>query len=129
MTTATTPSSFVAQEREKLLEEQAHVVAELDNLRDLMQAEVDVEPDEGDTEIFEREKNAALIAVLERRLLDIETALKSIEKGEYGICSRCNNPIEIERLEVKPDATLCLNCQREVERLSRRNRPQRQIDW
>ena len=127
MTTAT--ANFIDMERQTLLEEQAHVVAELNNLRDLMQAEVDVEPDEGDTEIFEREKNAALIAVLDRRLIDIETALKAIEKGDYGTCKRCNNAIEIERLEVKPDATLCLNCQREVERLSRRNRPQRQIDW
>jgi len=127
MTTAT--AKFIAMERKKLLEEQAHVIAELENLRDLMQAEVDVEPDEGDTEIFEREKNAALIVVLERRQIDIETALKAIEKGDYGVCTRCGNDIEIERLEVKPDATLCLNCQREVERLSRRNRPQRQIDW
>lgn len=127
MTTTTT--KFIGIERQKLLEEQTNVSAELENLRDLLQAEVDVEPDEGDTEIFEREKNAALIAVLERRLIDIETALKAIEKGDYGICTRCGNPIEAGRLEVKPDATLCLNCQREVERLSRRNRPQRQIDW
>ncbi len=127
--TTTATAQFIDMERKKLLEEQKQVSEELTHLREFMQAEVDVEPDEGDTEIFEREKNAALIAVLERRLQDIETALKSIEKGEYGICSRCNNPIEIERLEVKPDATMCLNCQREVERMSRRNRPQRQIDW
>ncbi|BAM02039.1 MULTISPECIES: TraR/DksA C4-type zinc finger protein [Caldilinea] len=103
--------------------------AELKNLRDLMQSEVDIEPDEGDAEVFEREKNAALIAVLERRLKDIETALRLIEKGEYGICTRCGKPIEPERLEIKPDATLCIECQREVERLNRRNRPQRQIEW
>jgi DnaK suppressor protein len=52
-----------------------------------------------------------------------------IEKGEYGICTRCGKPIEPERLEIKPDATLCIECQREVERLNRRNRPQRQIEW
>ncbi len=125
----TASTKFVSKEREKLLEDMAHVTAELENLRDLMQAEVDVEPDEGDSEIFEREKNAALIVVLERRLKDIETALKSMEKGEYGLCTRCGKPIEPERLEIKPDATLCVECQREVERLSRRNRPQRQIDW
>ncbi len=125
----TANAKFIAKEREKLLDDLAHVNAELENLRDMMQAEVDVEPDEGDSEIFEREKNAALIVVLERRQQDIETALKSIEKGDYGICTRCGKPIEIERLEIKPDATLCVECQREVERLSRRNRPQRQIDW
>jgi DnaK suppressor protein len=120
---------IVITEQLKLQEERGHIVDELTHLRELMQAEVDVEPDEGDAEIFEREKNAALIAVLERKLQDIDAALRSIEKGQYGICERCSNPIEAARLEVKPDATLCLTCQQEVERLSRRNRPTRQIEW
>jgi DnaK suppressor protein len=120
---------FIGKEKAFLLEEREHIVEELDHLREFLQAEVDVEPDEGDAEIFEREKNAALIAVLESKLKDIDAALRSIEKGRYGICERCDQPIELERLEVKPDATLCLNCQQEVERLSRRNRPQRQFNW
>ena len=124
-----TQDAFVAQEQTKLAEERAQIEAELSHLRELMQAEVDVEPDEGDSEVFEREKNAVLIGVLERRLSDIDTALKSMEKGEYGICQRCGKQIEPERLEVKPDATMCLSCQQEVERLSRRNRPQRQVEW
>jgi RNA polymerase-binding protein DksA len=119
----------LAQERARLLDEKEHINAELAHLREFLQAEVDVEPDEGDSEVFEREKNAALIAVLERRLVDIDAALKSMEKGDYGICQRCGKPIEPERLEVKPDATMCVSCQQEVERLSRRNRPQRQIEW
>jgi RNA polymerase-binding protein DksA len=122
-------NDFVENEKQKLIAERTQVAEELENLRELMQAEVDVEPDEGDAEIFEREKNAALIAVLERKLSDIDTALRSIDKGQYGICERCGNPIELARLEVKPDATLCLSCQQEVERLSRRNRPTRQIEW
>lgn len=120
---------FIGKEREFLTNERDQIVMELEHLREFMQAEVDVEPDEGDAEIFEREKNAALIAVLENKLQDIEAALRSIEKGRYGICERCNNPIEIGRLEVKPDATLCLTCQQEVERLARRNRPARPVNW
>jgi DnaK suppressor protein len=119
----------MSKEEAKLLEDQKQISEELENLRELMQAEVDVEPDEGDAEIFEREKNAALIAVLERKLKDIQAALRSIEKGQYGICDRCGKPIEPERLEIKPDATLCVTCQQEVERLTRRNRPSRQIEW
>lgn len=121
--------AFVAKEKERLLQEQTQLLDELKGLRELMQAEVDIEPDEGDAEIFEREKNAALIAVLEAKLKDVQTALRSIEKGNYGICTRCGKPIEVGRLEVKPDATLCVKCQEEVERLSRRGRPQRQIQW
>jgi DnaK suppressor protein len=115
---------FILREKEKLVAEREQTIDELDHLRELMLAEVDVEPDEGDAEIFEREKNAALIAVLERKLQDIDSALRS-----YGICERCGKPIEVARLEVKPDATLCINCQAEVERLAKRNRPTRQIEW
>ena len=120
-----------SSEKEKtvLLQERAHVQQELDHLREFLQAEVDVEPDEGDAEIFEREKNAALIAVLEHKLNDIDAALRSIEKGSYGTCERCGKPIEEGRLEVKPDATLCLSCQEEVEKLARRGRTPRQISW
>ncbi|MCB0133114.1 MAG: TraR/DksA C4-type zinc finger protein [Caldilineaceae bacterium] len=120
---------FIGKEKEFLTQEREHILTELDHLREFLQAEVDVEPDEGDAEIFEREKNAALIAVLDGKLKDIDAALRSIEKGRYGICERCDKPIEIGRLEVKPDATLCLSCQQEVERLARRNRPSRQINW
>jgi len=113
---------FVEKEKRILVDERERLAEELAHLREFMQAEVDVEPDEGDTEIFEREKNAALIAVLENRIRDVDAALKSMEKGRYGICERCEQPIALERLEVKPDATMCMTCQQEVERLARRGR-------
>lgn len=116
-------------EQARLLDEERQVQEELIHLREAMLAEVDIDPEEGDAEITEREKNAALLAVLENKLQDIQTALRSIEKGSYGICARCSNPIEPGRLEVKPDATLCVKCQSEVERLSRRGRATRQIQW
>jgi len=119
----------VAREKQRLLEEEQQVLDELRHLRDLMLDEVDIDPDEGDAEITEREKNAALIAVLENKIQDIQAALRSIEKGNYGTCARCGKPIEPGRLEVKPDATLCVSCQSEVERLSRRGRNTRQIQW
>ncbi|MEZ4676128.1 MAG: TraR/DksA C4-type zinc finger protein [Caldilineaceae bacterium] len=115
-------------EQQRLLDEETQVLAELRHLREAMLAEVDIDP-EGDAEITEREKNAALLTVLENKLQDIQTALRSIEKGSYGVCARCGNPIEPGRLEVKPGATLCVTCQAEVERLSRRGRNTRQIQW
>ncbi len=121
-------TELVLKEKAKLESERDQIATELENLRELMQAEVDVEPDEGDAEIFEREKNAALIAVLERKVQDIESALRSIDKGHYGVCERCGKPIEAERLEVKPDATLCLSCHQEVYRWARRTRPTRPIE-
>ena len=112
-------------DRKRLLSNLEQVNEELEHLRNLMQGEVDVELDEGDTEIVEREKTAVLIAVLERRQQDIEHALRVIDMGQYGICERCGAEIHPDRLEVKPDATLCMNCQREVESINRRNRAPR----
>ncbi len=113
------------KDRKRLLANLKQVNEELAHLRNMMQGEVDVELDEGDTEIVEREKTAALITVLERRQQDIEHALRVIELGQYGICERCGGQIQKERLEVKPDATLCMTCQREVESINRRNRTPR----
>ena len=66
---------FIGKEKQVLIEDRVHVIEELTHLREFLQAEVDVEPDEGDAEIFEREKNSALIAVLEHKLRDIDAAL------------------------------------------------------
>ena len=107
---------------QELLTERGRAQSEMRKLQEFMQAEVDIDPEEGDSEVFEREKNAALISVLERKIGNIDAALQSMAKGKYGICDRCGEQISPERLEIKPDATLCVPCQREVERLSRRSR-------
>ena len=81
------------------------------------------------TETFEREKDLSILEQVEAELADVEHALRRLDDGTYGTCERCGKQIELARLEVKPDATLCLSCQQEVERLTRRNRPTRQIEW
>jgi DnaK suppressor protein len=49
------------------------------------------------------------------RLKSIEIALESLERGEYGECSRCGNDIKEKRLEVVPWATMCIHCQEKAE--------------
>ncbi len=117
-----TEQKTLERNREQILRERAQVLAEREQLREFLLSEVDIDMDEGDAEVSEREKNAALINVLERRLREIDAALLSMENGQYGICERCGQPIDPGRLEVKPDATFCLNCQQQIEK---RNRPRR----
>ena len=45
----------------------------------------------------------------------IESALARIEAGTYGTCTSCGRPIAEERLEARPYATLCIDCQRQQE--------------
>ena len=43
-------------------------------------------------------------------LLEIKTALKAIEDGEYGVCQMCDEDIAIGRLKAKPFARYCTPC-------------------
>ena len=48
----------------------------------------------------------------ELRLGLIAAALAAIERGEYGLCRVCEEPIGMARLKAKPETPLCLGCQR-----------------
>lgn len=127
----TTRPEIVARERRKLAEEQKSMAGQLERLREALKVEVDVDAEEGDPDLIEREKNVALVSQLEGRLARVQAALRSIDKGRYGICERCSIEIPTERLEVRPDATLCMPCQVEVEKLIKRGlmpRDQQEIE-
>lgn len=66
--------------------------------------------EEGASEAFELEKRLAVEKRLMGTLAEIDHALRKFEKGTYGTCDTCGRPVEIERLEVLPQANLCLSC-------------------
>lgn len=49
----------------------------------------------------------------------ITKSLLSIRKGTYGKCENCGNPIEAERLQAMPAATLCVTCSKNSVKISR----------
>jgi DnaK suppressor protein len=48
-------------------------------------------------------------------IADIDQALLRIKEGSYGICARCNKPIDERRLEVLPTARFDAECQARLE--------------
>jgi len=48
-------------------------------------------------------------------LKEVEAALTAIAEGSYGICTDCEEPISLERLETMPSALRCRNCQERFE--------------
>jgi len=53
---------------------------------------------------------------LVERLNRLRGALQRIERGRYGICVNCGEPIAPKRLRALPDAETCLPCQERMER-------------
>lgn len=42
----------------------------------------------------------------------VQAALKRVEKGEFGKCVECGQPVEKKRLEAVPWARHCIRCQK-----------------
>ncbi|HTU89489.1 MAG TPA: TraR/DksA C4-type zinc finger protein [Gemmataceae bacterium] len=89
---------------------------ELDGLRNLKGA--DATGDSADV-AFESgsEEMASQLAELDsRELLQIERALQRLKQGTYGVCEACGSKIPVGRLNALPYTTLCIACQREMEK-------------
>jgi RNA polymerase-binding protein DksA len=112
--------------RDLLLDERKRVVAAIQNLHDDHPGTISDETGEDAvfdnhladtaTETYDRELDYTLEENSENVLGEIDAALKRIEDGTYGICTNRGEQIPLERLEARPWATLCIDCQRERER-------------
>ncbi len=76
----------------------------------------DNHPADAATGTLDREIDYTLEENSEQVLQHIDAALARIDDGTFGTCTRCGRAIAVERLEARPWAALCIDCQREVER-------------
>ncbi len=105
------------QLRSRLEDEQKHLLAELEELRAgsaQTEARREGSPfgkrEEEATESFELEKRLALERQLKAHFAEVEHALDKFQKGTYGFCDVCGQPISPDRLEALPQANLCMSC-------------------
>jgi RNA polymerase-binding protein DksA len=64
---------------------------------------------------FQREMQQTTQELLDREAQQVEDALRARADGTYGTCKECGRQIPPERLEARPEATLCVDCQRRLE--------------
>ena len=102
---------------ERLKKEKAELLEKLEQLRTLGQPSTERKEgspfgkrEEEADEASELEKRLALEERLRESLNEVEHALQKYEAGTYGLCDSCGQPIEKARLEVIPQASLCLSC-------------------
>jgi len=66
--------------------------------------------DENAIEVTDYESKLSVEHDLEKGLKNIGDALRKTSEGTYGICSKCRKNINPKRLEIMPEATLCVEC-------------------
>jgi RNA polymerase-binding transcription factor DksA len=92
-------------ELRELLEQQRHF--RLEQLDQLQTSEAPGDLSDGDREITD-----SLVAGARAALRDVVDALQRMDDGRYGSCRRCGTTLEPARLEVLPQVSLCVDCQR-----------------
>lgn len=101
-----------------LLRERDNITKDIMKLKEENTIEHEI-GDEIDSSVEEQERELHLLLQDRDRVkLDrINEALKRIEEGDYGVCEECGETISKKRLMVVPFARLCINCQKEEERV------------
>ena len=67
------------------------------------------------TDMYDREFNLGLASNDRELLYKVDSALKRVQDGTYGLCSECDKPIPMARLKAIPYVETCLKCQEKIE--------------
>ena len=103
---------------QRLLEKKAEEVRKSMSAQKAAQvvARLDVPSDEGDLSQQHHEEwiflNRNTIDI--KHLREVEDALRRIERGAYGTCMECEEPISVKRLNAVPWARYCVTCQEAI---------------
>lgn len=80
--------------------------------KDLRHENEPLEKDSGEAavQLENEEVLRGLLAEAEHERQLVAGALTRLEKGQYGVCTRCGEEIEAARLKAIPEAERCIKC-------------------
>ncbi len=108
--------SRLEKERDRLHNELAQLTSSASSAEERREGSPFGKREEEAAETFELEKRLALEKRHKDQLAEIEHALDKFEKGTYGRCDLCGQPIDAARLEARPQSNLCLACKAKMEK-------------
>lgn len=100
---------------EAVLTAKAKELSEVEGYRKLAAIESTPEEVEGMVLAAERELAVLTLDLRSRLLREVKAALARIERGTYGVCESCEEPIKPRRLDAVPWARLCVACQEKAD--------------
>jgi len=111
---------FVSEQKKRLEEERRKNLNQIEVLKkDDPFADADHASDNAavDTDVREQvghDTIEAEIKDMQKRVGEIDSALKKINKNQYGYCERCKKPILEARLKLIPEASFCIDCEKRL---------------
>jgi DnaK suppressor protein len=69
--------------------------------------------------LSDRTLSDSILHLLAENREQVEHALDRLADGKYGVCEDCGERIAAERLEFRPEATRCVDCQGRNDRMRR----------
>ena len=75
----------------------------------------DQHPADTASELSDADREQAILEAAADQRAQVEAALARIDAGTYGTCLDCGGPISEARLQVRPEAARCIDCQSKVE--------------
>ena len=81
-------------------------------MRDTELSNFDNHPGDQGSELHDEELDETTEIFLQGEERQIAAARRALAAGTYGTCSDCGTEIPAPRLEARPEATLCIDCQR-----------------
>lgn len=114
------PKKFVLVQKEKLLADKNKSLLQIVELK---KNDPFLDPDHAsdnaaiDTDVREQvghDTIEAEVKDLERKVMDIDIALRKIQRGGYGVCERCKKIIPQARLKLIPEAAYDIDCEKKL---------------
>jgi DnaK suppressor protein len=111
---------FVQEQKRRLEEEKKKSLNQIEELKkDDPFADPDHASDNAavDTDVREQvghDTIEAQVKDIQKRVEEIEDALKKINKNQYGCCQRCKKSIPQLRLKLIPEASFCIDCEKHL---------------
>ncbi len=111
---------FILEQKERLLKDKKDI---LNQIEELKKEDPFSDPDHTsdnaaiDTDVREQMGHdivEAQIKDLEKKVNDIDNALRKIIKNQYGLCERCRKLIPQARLNLVPEALYCIDCEKKL---------------
>ena len=76
---------------------------------------IDQHPADSGANLADADREVASSEILHAQQERVREAIARVDAGTYGRCVDCGSELPTERLEARPDAARCVNCQQQAE--------------